>query len=57
MTKLTQTEKELLELIDDPYIQELYYYICIGDVAELTPLSCENLMKNYIAKQNQGKGK
>jgi hypothetical protein len=53
--KLTNTEKKLLNQVEDQYIERIFYYICVGDVAELTPQSCENLMERYIKLQNEKK--
>jgi hypothetical protein len=50
--RVTPYQKQLLDQVTDEYVEKIFYYICIGDVKELTPQTCENLMKKYLDLQN-----
>ena len=56
MTKLTNNEKKLLSQVKDMYAERILYYICTGDVANLTPLACENLLRRWIDLEKNQKG-
>jgi hypothetical protein len=53
--RVTPYQKELLDQIEDKYVENIFYYICIGDVEKLTPVTCENLMERYLELQNYKK--
>jgi hypothetical protein len=52
---LTRREKELLGKVKDEYVEKIFYYICRGEVRELTPLTCENLIERYLKMQEEAK--